>query len=56
MTLVTLFFALSFGKELISDVPKTLFVKVSSLLFALFAAICIVGIRISYQRGKLRGE
>ena len=54
MTLVTLFFALFFGKEQIAEVPNFIFVKVSSLLFAVFAAISAVGIWVSFQRGKLR--
>ena len=54
MTVVTLFFALFFGNSQVSEIPNPIFMKTVSILFAVFAAICAVGIRFSFKRGNIK--
>ena len=54
MTIVTLFFALFFGNSQISEIPIPVFIKTISILFAVFAAICAIGIRFSFRRGNIK--
>jgi len=54
MTIVTLFFALFFGNSQVSEIPNQVFLKTASLLFAVFAGLCAIGIRFSFKRGNIK--
>lgn len=52
MITVTFLFAIFFGNRQISEVPNPVFIRTLSLLFSVFAVICVAGIWFSYQRGN----
>lgn len=56
MTIVTLFFATTFGNQTLDTVPASLFLSAMKWGFAVFAAICTGGIFFSYSRGKIIRE
>lgn len=54
MTIVTLFFASSFGNKAMEEVAPALFLTAMKWGFAVFAAICVPGIFFSFSRGHLQ--
>lgn len=56
MTIVTLLFATLFNGYSIEDVDNALFIKMIRIGFHLFAAICVIGIYFSFNRGAIVRE